>query len=78
MYHGNSNNCTSSLRSCALQGCCVELQLDGLLQEMLGVIAVLTGGRLADTASHFREAFLRYTSAAGEADNSFLHMHMKS
>ena len=41
--------------------------LSGMLQEMLGVVAVLTRGRLADTASHFREAFLRYTSAAGGA-----------
>lgn len=53
---------------------CQNLQMYGLLQEMLGVIAVLTGGRLADTASHFREAFLRYTSAAGEADRCAMHV----
>ena len=34
-------------------------------QEMLGVAAFLTGGRLADVAGHFREAFQRYTQPAG-------------
>lgn len=34
-------------------------------QEMLGVASFLTGGRLADVAGHFREAFQRYTQPAG-------------
>ena len=65
--------------SCGARSCCAQLQpvsaefvrtLDCistsfLAQEMLGVTAFMTGGRLPDVAAPLREAFSRYTSPAG-------------